>query len=132
MAKLRSIEPVLAGASARYRHYVQCRGRPDATEAGRLDDLLSYGEPFDPRPWQGAREVLVVPRPGTMSPWSSKATDIARNCGFHWVERIERGLLHLLRFDGLREDASGRSLAALVAHLHDRMTESVIDAASAA
>jgi phosphoribosylformylglycinamidine synthase len=63
---------------------------------------------------------LVVPRIGTISPWSSKATDIARNCGLAKVRRIERGTLY--RVCG----APGEARAALAAKLHDRMTETVL------
>src|SRR5690606_16705653 len=44
----------------------------------------------------GAQRLLAVPRPGTISPWSSKATDIARACGLDAVERIERGTWYAL------------------------------------
>jgi len=64
--------------------------------------------------------------------WSSKATDIARNCGFDWIERIERALLYLLRFDGAHPGHDPGARQAGAAHLHERMTESVMDAASAA
>lgn len=64
---------------------------------------------------------LVVPRIGTISPWASKATDIARNCGLHTVERIERGLLITLSGNLDKEEhAAWRAL------LHDRMAESVL------
>ena len=65
--------------------------------------------------------VLVVPRLGTQSPWSTKATDIARHCGLQSVMRIERGVAYHLR--GMTEDA--RAGAARL--LHDRMTQSVLD-----
>jgi phosphoribosylformylglycinamidine synthase len=129
LEKLRSIDPALAALGARYRHFVQCRRAPQASEAQQLARLLRYGEPFEPSGLEGARLALVVPRPGTVSPWSSKATDIARNCGFDWVARIERAVLYLLRFEGA---AGGRAPAeALYAQLHDRMTESVLDPESA-
>jgi len=64
--------------------------------------------------------VLVVPRPGTISPWSSKATDIAHNCRLEAVRRVERGTAHYLEAEsGLDEEALAQ--AALV--LHDRMTQ---------
>src|SRR5687767_15403279 len=59
---------------------------------------------------------LVVPRLGTISPWSSKASDIARNCGLAGVKRIERGTVFFI-------EGSSRDLAA---HLHDRMTQAVL------
>ena len=83
--------------------------------------MLVYGEPAQPARAQPSGElILVVPRLGTISPWSSKATDIARKCGLPDVRRIERGIAYYV--DG----APGRrwELAAL---LHDRMTETVLD-----
>ena len=73
--------------------------------------------------------VLVVPRLGTISPWSTKATDIAQHCGLSGVLRIERGVVYYLK------TVSGKALgrdqkAAILPLLHDRMTESVLDAPS--
>ena len=67
---------------------------------------------------------MVVPRPGTISPWSSKATDIAHNCGLNQVVRVERGTAYYVHADEL---LSEDQLAALAADLHDRMVESVLD-----
>ncbi|TAN52589.1 MAG: phosphoribosylformylglycinamidine synthase, partial [Betaproteobacteria bacterium] len=68
-----------------------------------------------------AARFLVVPRIGTISPWSSKASDIARNCGLARVRRIERGTLFLLE-----GEVAPAARAALAARLHDRMTETVL------
>jgi phosphoribosylformylglycinamidine synthase len=68
--------------------------------------------------------AYVVPRLGTLSPWSSKATDIAKVCGFDGVERVERGRAYL--FSGVKSLPSS-----LWAELHDPMTESVVESAAA-
>ena len=68
---------------------------------------------------------LVVPRLGTISPWSSKATDIAKHCALEAIERIERGVAFWIE----REDGSALTdgeRRALMPHLHDRMTETVL------
>jgi phosphoribosylformylglycinamidine synthase len=65
-------------------------------------------------------DLTTVPRPGTLSPWSSKASDILRNCGLLSVRRVERGIAYQL--DGLNPD----ELAKAVPCLHDRMTEAVL------
>ncbi|MEK6629441.1 MAG: phosphoribosylformylglycinamidine synthase, partial [Acidobacteriota bacterium] len=78
--------------------------------------LLTYGAPA---PEPSGRLVLVTPRLGTVSPWSSKATDIARQCGLTSVGRIERGTLYSLEGAG--------ELRAVVPLLHDRMTETVLE-----
>ena len=68
--------------------------------------------------------ILVVPRPGTISPWSSKATDIAHNCGLAQVVRVERGTAYYVHAE---ETLSEKQLAMLAADLHDRMVETVLD-----
>jgi len=134
-ATLQSVDPSLVALRARYRHFIQCHRPPSDSEVARLGRLLEYGEAFDASGCSGSHEVLVVPRPGTTSPWSSKATDIARNCGFEWVARVERGVLYLLS-SADRPDPSHRSIAALHsplhALLHDRMTEAIAEPAGAA
>ena len=75
-----------------------------------------------PAPPGGDPQLLVTPRPGTISPWSSKATDIAHVCGLDAVRRIERGTLYTLRAAGGLDRAQ---LTVLGAVMHDRMTEAV-------
>ena len=69
---------------------------------------------------------IVMPRLGTISPWSSKATDIARNCGFVQVQRVER--VTVFGIEGL---LPGDDCSALDAVIHDRMVETVVDAMDA-
>ena len=96
------------------------RRRP--TERERLAALLSYGEPFTSK--AGGALVVVTPRFGTVSPWASKATDIAHNCGIALkrIERITEFHIHL-RGGATATPGQREALAAL---LHDRMTESVM------
>ncbi|WP_456376672.1 phosphoribosylformylglycinamidine synthase [Thiolapillus sp.] len=84
-----------------------------------LDQILRYGPALASHEPAGSL-VLVVPRPGTISPWSSKATDIAHVCGLQAVERIERGVAYYL--EGELADTDLEKAGDL---LHDRMTESV-------
>ncbi|MFN0159762.1 MAG: phosphoribosylformylglycinamidine synthase [Burkholderiales bacterium] len=103
-------------------HFVEIAEALDAHEMERLDALLTYGPKrvAEPR----GELFLVVPRPGTVSPWSSKATDIAHACGLAKVRRIERGTAWWFA-RGLigRYDAEER--ARITAAVHDRMTEAV-------
>jgi phosphoribosylformylglycinamidine synthase len=69
------------------------------------------------------QQLFVCPRPGTISPWSSKATDILRNCGFSAVERIERGIVYTFTGD---PNPTPAQLQALVPLLHDRMIEAPV------
>ena len=127
LPRLQAIHDKVSGLSARLIHLVAADHPPDAEETHRLRALLSYG---DPAPAEGDGALIVVtPRFGTVSPWASKATDIAHNCGIG-VRRIERitefrvtlksGLLGGAKSP---EPAQLRSIAAL---LHDRMTESAM------
>ena len=123
---LRAARPAtdVVALAASYRHYVELDA-PLAPEARTvLDRLLTYG-PADDRPPAGAPAFIVVPRPGTISPWSSKATDIAHNCGLAAVRRVERGIdWHVSTKSGRPPGAHDRD--ALVALVCDRMTEAVL------
>jgi len=92
-----------------------------------LDSVLGLDEGAgEPGQAGTMQRVLVVPRLGTISPWSTKATDIAQHCGLSGVLRIERGVVYYLSADnGSR--LGGSELAAVLPLLHDRMTESVLD-----
>jgi len=92
----------------------------DTEEKSLLERLLHYG-PRLPRQKRAGQLVLVVPRPGTISPWSSKATDIARNCGLAKVRRLEQGAAYYLR--GLPAQVDDGLLTAVAAPLHDPMTQ---------
>ena len=119
---LRERIPGLTGLSARFLHFVALQRRLDAGEHAVLERLLHYGSHHEePVVLEGA-SVVVVPRPGTVSPWSSKATDIARGCGLDAVRRIERGVEYHL--DGFAGGPDWR--ARLGDLLHDRMTEALL------
>ena len=112
---------ILGNIATTYWHFVELARDLTAAERVTLERILTYG-PQDEAVTDEGEFVLVVPRPGTISPWSSKATDIARNCGLDAVRRIERGIGY--RISGTL-DAADR--AALLPLLHDRMTETVLD-----
>src|ERR1051325_9400491 len=94
---------------ARFVHFAAIGEPLDARETQVLEKLLTYGTPARGEP-QGEL-LLVLPRFGTVSPWSSKATDIAHNCGLSKIIRIERGVAYYVR----------RRNPALEAAIHDRM-----------
>ncbi len=89
-----------------------------------LDRVLGL-QPGEAEPAGSLQRVLVVPRLGTISPWSTKATDIARHCGLTGVQRIERGVLYYLDTVGGKPLGAAEQ-AVLWPLLHDRMTESVL------
>ncbi len=139
---LLAVAPDVAIADTRHCYFIQLRGegaKGSATapqqvhhtgfgseEARRLDQVLGLdqhaGEPAQAGTLQ---RLLVVPRLGTISPWSTKATDIARHCGLSGVQRIERGVVYYLK-TGSGKELSGEQKAAIAPLLHDRMTESVL------
>jgi len=122
--RLTVLDPALNGLDARFMHFVDLVRPLTAAEAAVLAQLLTYG-PRLPTPADefGADSVWVVPRLGTISPWSSKATDIARVCGLDGVRRIERGILYRLRAAAPLGSERLQHLAPL---LHDRMTEEAL------
>ena len=121
-ASLAAVAPGARIACSEFLHFVESDRSLDAKERAVLDRLLAYGETATPVQPEGVL-YLVVPRIGTISPWSSKATDIARQCGLPAVRRIERGIAYYI--------AAKRSTA-IAALLHDRMTEIALDGIDAA
>ena len=126
LARLQAVCPRVNGVSARFVHWAAFDAPPDRATVDKLQALLNYGDAYSGAP--SATAVVVMPRLGTVSPWASKATDIARNCGLqlHRVERVTE--FHLSVKSGLLgagKPLSGEELAALAALLHDRMTEHV-------
>lgn len=105
---------------AEYVHFADVTAPLSTDEKTQLARLLKYG-PSLPEHDPSGHLLLVTPRPGTLSPWSSKATDIAHNCGLNTVRRLERGLAFYIHAPTLN-DAQWRSLSEL---LHDRMMEAV-------
>ena len=101
--------------SSAYIHLVDCADAElDAAAHGILQNLLTYG-PAQQGETVDGQQFYVVPRPGTISPWASKATDIAHNCGLGAIRRIERGIVY-------RIESRDQVPADL---LHDRMIEAV-------
>ncbi|HET9823047.1 MAG TPA: phosphoribosylformylglycinamidine synthase, partial [Burkholderiaceae bacterium] len=125
LARLVEACPRIVGVSARHVHWVWSDAALDRAAQDRLAALLHYGEPA-PAGADGTL-VVVMPRLGTVSPWASKATDIAHNCGLdvHRVERVTEFRLQLKAGLLGGKPLSTEELQAAAALLHDRMTESV-------
>ncbi len=122
LATLRAEGVELRAIEARFIHFVDLERPLGAGERAVLDRLLEYGPRRAPVAERGDL-LLVVPRPGTQSPWSSKATDIAHNAGLAAVRRVERGVAYYLDA-GRPLAANDRVVAGAV--LHDRMVETVL------
>ncbi|MGZ3238012.1 MAG: phosphoribosylformylglycinamidine synthase, partial [Burkholderiaceae bacterium] len=132
LSQLQAVDPAIIGVTGRFVHFVDSVIALTQDETSRLNGLLTYGEPFS-----GAAEgdeFTVIPRFGTISPWASKATDIAHNCGMAQIKRIERGVsYHVQLKSGLLGGAkklSNEMSQAVSALLHDRMTEMVLRSAA--
>ena len=121
LKELRILDPNISSLTAEYLHFIDVDDELSQHEVQELKKLLAYGSPFDGQ--RNGALFLVTPRPGTISPWSSKATDIAHNAGLSQITRIERGVAYYI-------DSAKRSEIAPL--LHDRMTESVFETAEAA
>jgi phosphoribosylformylglycinamidine synthase len=115
----------LGALDARHVYFVRLHGAPEAALSAALRTLL---EAVEAAPGLAGERLWVTPRPGTVSPWSSKATDIAHVCGLAGVARIERGTLFIASGSAMTDGERAR-IAAL---LHDRMTEAVFDDLAAA
>ncbi len=130
--KMSAVHPDLQLLHTEYVHFAQLQ-RPLTVERQQiLASLLAYGPQLTIAERVTVDDIallLVVPRPGTISPWSSKATDIAHNCGLDEIERLERGLAWYLRMPVNLAQSAREALEALV---HDRMTETILPAMEAA
>ncbi|HZX50432.1 MAG TPA: phosphoribosylformylglycinamidine synthase [Pseudomonas sp.] len=113
--------PAVTGLYAEFAHFAEVAGVLSADEQQVLARLLKYG-PSVPVQEPSGRLFLTIPRFGTISPWSSKASDIARNCGLAKIQRIERGLAYYVT--GELSASEAQQVAEL---LHDRMTQMVLD-----
>jgi phosphoribosylformylglycinamidine synthase len=123
LQQLKGIQPSITQVSAEYIHFVKTSKKINEKQKEILRNLLTYDIPYMKE--RSGKLLLTVPRPGTISPWSSKATAIADNSNLP-VDRIERGVAYYIK--------SGEKLnkVAIADLLHDRMTESVLEDAEAA
>ena len=114
---------------AEYWHFAEVAQPLSAEEQTILSQLLSYGHAADPAGAVGEM-MLITPRIGTISPWSSKASDIVHNAGLAVVNRVERGVaVYIKKASGKLSEADRRAVLPV---LHDRMTEAVFDSLDAA
>jgi phosphoribosylformylglycinamidine synthase len=138
LAQLQAAAPAIAAVQARYCHFIDTASPLSVEDTQRLSAMLTYGEPVPETLYEGSTvEFFVIPRLGTISPWASKATDIAHNCGMTHVHRIERGVAYKVVLKsgilgssiGAPKKLNDEELAKVAALLHDRMTETVLRSA---
>ncbi|MEJ5071757.1 phosphoribosylformylglycinamidine synthase [Enterobacter ludwigii] len=123
LARFQAANLPVSNIYAEYVHFAELNAPLSEQEHDRLAQLLQYGPSLSSHTPAG-KLLLVTPRPGTISPWSSKATDIAHNCGLDTIVRLERGVAYYVEASTL-SDAQWSQVAA---ELHDRMMETVFGA----
>ncbi len=117
LKELREIDPKITGVSAEYLHFVNGT-KLSAKQQTLLESLLTYDQPFDGD--DNGQLVVVTPRTGTISSWSTKATDIAHNSGLSTIKRIERGVAYYI------QSSAKVNIDTVAPALHDKMTESIL------
>jgi len=120
--ELRALTPAIADVAVRFEHFVHVARPLTERERRVLEALLDYGGGALTLPEADGERLYVVPRLGTISPWASKATDIAKLCDLP-VRRVERGRLFHLTMSAELAPADLKKIAPL---LHDRMTETLL------
>ncbi|MGB2055258.1 MAG: phosphoribosylformylglycinamidine synthase, partial [Porticoccaceae bacterium] len=121
LSSLQNTVPTVISVMAEYVHFAEVSAPLSEPDQTTLQALLTYG-PSAKQQANNGDLLLVVPRPGTISPWSSKATDIAHNCGLNNVIRVERGTAYYIE---ATEKLSATQLQQLGELLSDRMVEAV-------
>ena len=121
LVSLKQVVPSITDIKAEYQHFAEISAPLSNSDTNTLEALMQYG-PMEQAVSSAGQLLLVVPRPGTISPWSSKATDIAHNCGLDAVVRIERGTAYYIEAG---ESLSEQQLKQVGDLLHDRMVETV-------
>lgn len=122
LSLIQSEVPAVTALYGEFMHFADLSAPLTDEQQSVLDRILRYGPKAEVQDPNG-QLMLVVPRPGTISPWSSKATDIAHNCGLSAIKRLERGVAYYLQASSaLDQDATAK----VQAILHDRMVEAVL------
>ncbi|MEO7493871.1 MAG: phosphoribosylformylglycinamidine synthase [Massilia sp.] len=140
LSQLQAAAPAITAVQARFVHFIDASAPLSSDDTVRLEAMLTYGDPAAAALDGVTEEFFVIPRLGTISPWASKATDIAHNCGMAHVHRIERGIAFSVLLKGgilgtsfgAAKKLSDAEITAVADLLHDRMTESVLRDASQA
>jgi phosphoribosylformylglycinamidine synthase len=121
LRQIQAAAPASDSVVAFFVHIIQLDAPLSDADQAALERLLTYDAEPAPAALPDAGILVVVPRPGTISPWSSKATDIAHNCGLSGVRRVERGVVY-----AVHPPLSAEQRAAVAPLLCDRMTQAVL------
>ena len=121
LTTLQNQQPGVSAVSSQFVHFIEVEQKLSGTDHDILTAMLDYSGTIE-EVADASVTLLVTPRPGTISPWSSKATDIAHNCGLHTIKRIERGVLYRIKTDTPLDKTGYSTISGAI---HDRMTEVV-------
>lgn len=134
LTQLQEVDAAIIGVRARFLHFIEAASPLSAQDHEQLNAMLTYGDPFGEA--GSGDQFVVIPRFGTISPWASKATDIAHNCGMAHIKRIERGVAYYVQLKtgllGGSKSLSEQKWQQVAARLHDRMIETVLSDAQQA
>ncbi|MBF0358219.1 MAG: phosphoribosylformylglycinamidine synthase [Magnetococcales bacterium] len=119
---LRGLVPSLSLISVRFIHFLDLDSSLIDKEQDVLSALLTYGAEASKTSGSSGEPLVVVPRFGSISPWSTKATEIAKRCGLEKIHRIERGIAY--EFDS--PTINSQDVVAITPEIHDRMTQEVV------
>ncbi|MCK5889313.1 MAG: phosphoribosylformylglycinamidine synthase [Methylococcales bacterium] len=123
LIQVQAINPKIEQLSTRFVHFVDVEQTLDGQQIQLLNRLLSYGYQ-DQNTGAKGETFLVVPRVGTISPWSSKATEIAERCGLTAIKRIERGIEYCFT---MQQPLSKGEQADILPLIHDRMVQCIVE-----
>jgi len=123
LAELTLINSSIKMITAHYVHFIDVDKNLTAIERETLNTLLDYGEEQQHLPIQ-VLQFISIPRAGTISPWSTKATEIIHRCGLSVIKRVERGVIYRLETEVALSVNSKKKVKAL---LHDRMTQMIVE-----
>ena len=122
---LQSCIPAISSVESYYIHFAETSSDLNQKETTQLNALLNYGAAVK-HVAVDSFNLIIIPRPGTISPWSSKASDIVHNSGLNKIMRLERGRVYSFTLnDG--NTLNEKQITLLKPHIHDRMTEILID-----
>lgn len=126
LASVQAVLPTVQSIDTEFQHLVKLESDVQTlndNEMAKLERLLTYGPTMQEVEHQGQR-LFVLPRFGTISPWSTKASDIVTHCGLNKVARVERGIGFYVNAN---DELDTQAMLAIAALIHDPMTESVVD-----
>ncbi|MCK5727891.1 MAG: phosphoribosylformylglycinamidine synthase, partial [Methylococcales bacterium] len=123
LTELQKINPAIQAINAQYIHFIDLKETLSTAEQAILTSLLHYGDAYHTT-FDNNLHFIVTPRRGTISPWSSKATEIVHRCGLSNIIQVERGIIYRLKTSNPLSEGSKNALKKL---LHDRMTQTLVE-----